>query len=70
VVISGASRGLGRALALQYLDHGDEVWAGRRRPELVTELAARGANIVPLDVTDQLSIERSPAAPPQLRSIC
>ena len=28
VVITGAARGLGRALAMHYLEQGDEVWAG------------------------------------------
>jgi len=31
-VITGAARGLGRALALRYLEQGQEVWAGCRAP--------------------------------------
>jgi len=53
VVISGAARGLGRALAMCYLDQGEEVWAGCRAPGRAADLAARGAHVCRLDVSDE-----------------
>ncbi|MBM9504575.1 oxidoreductase [Actinacidiphila acididurans] len=54
-LITGASRGLGRALARAALEHGDRVLATARRPESVDDLAAEyGDRVRPfgLDVTD------------------
>lgn len=40
-IVTGASRGLGRAMAEHALDRGDAVVAAVRRPEAVEDLAAR-----------------------------
>jgi NAD(P)-dependent dehydrogenase (short-subunit alcohol dehydrogenase family) len=59
VLITGASRGIGRASALLLARDGWEVHAGVRRPEDGAELAAESAGrIVPitLDVTDGAQI--------------
>jgi NAD(P)-dependent dehydrogenase (short-subunit alcohol dehydrogenase family) len=53
VVITGAARGLGRALTVRYLEQGDEVWAGCRAPSRAADLAARGAHVCRLDVGDE-----------------
>ena len=49
VVITGANRGLGLALAKQYLQHGTAVIGGCRNPSAADELNAAGAEIHPLD---------------------
>lgn len=56
VVITGAARGLGRALAEHYLALGAEVWAGCRAPERAADLAARGAHVHRLDVGDEEAV--------------
>ena len=53
VVITGAARGLGRALAVHYLEQGDEVWAGCRAPDRARDLAARGVHVCHLEVGDE-----------------
>jgi NAD(P)-dependent dehydrogenase (short-subunit alcohol dehydrogenase family) len=55
-LITGSSRGLGRALAEAVLNDGDRLLATARRPEQLTELVARHpdrARAVALDVTDR-----------------
>ena len=59
-LITGASRGFGRALAEAVLDAGDRVLATARRPEQLDDLAARyGERVraVALDVTDPAAAE-------------
>lgn len=54
-LITGASRGFGRALTEAVLEHGDRVLATARRPEQLAELAARYGDRIgtaELDVTD------------------
>jgi NAD(P)-dependent dehydrogenase (short-subunit alcohol dehydrogenase family) len=58
VVITGAGRGIGHALAIGYLDRGREVWAGCRSPERAPGLAGRGALVRRLDVTDEETVRR------------
>ena len=55
-LITGASRGLGRAFTEAVLEAGDRVVAAARKPEQLVELESRyGENIrsVPLDVTNE-----------------
>jgi len=64
VLVTGASSGLGRALALWFARRGAKVWAAARRTELLTTLAAdasaRPGSIVPLalDVSDIPAVRR------------
>ncbi|MDF1702564.1 MAG: SDR family oxidoreductase [Planctomycetota bacterium] len=57
VVITGANRGLGLALARQCCARGDRVWAGVRRPDAAEALHALSpAGVLPLDMEDEASI--------------
>ena len=65
VLVTGASSGLGRALALWFARRGASVWAAARRTELLDTLAAdppsaRPGSIVPLalDVSSTAAIRR------------
>lgn len=64
VLVTGASSGLGRALALWFARRGAKVWAAARRTELLDTLAAdpsaRPGSIVPLalDVSSTAAIRR------------
>lgn len=55
-LVTGASSGIGRATAFALLDAGFIVYATARRPEALTELAARGAITLRLDTTDEGSM--------------
>lgn len=72
-LITGASRGLGRAFARAALEAGDRVVATARRPDALDELVAahpERAVALPLDVTDRsavfTAVERANAAFGQL----
>lgn len=56
VLISGASRGLGAALAAEYVARGDQVFCGVRSPDAEVPGIA-----VELDVTDTDSVQRAVA---------
>lgn len=56
VLITGANRGIGLALAAEYHRRGDQVIGTARRPEEATRLAELTDRIVPLDVTDDDSV--------------
>jgi NAD(P)-dependent dehydrogenase (short-subunit alcohol dehydrogenase family) len=58
VVISGANRGLGLAVAKAYVDRGDDVVAGCRNPAAAAELSALGVEVHELDTGSPSSIER------------
>lgn len=49
VVVTGATGHLGRLIVEGLLDAGVDVVAGGRRTETITDLADRGARVVPLD---------------------
>ncbi len=63
VLVTGASRGLGREFVRQYLDRGCHVFAGCRAPEEAHELSTLAdessgtLEILGLDVTEQAAIE-------------
>ncbi len=62
IFITGANRGIGLALTRMYLERGDRVFAGARRPERAAELNRLAAlhdprlTTMPLDVSDVESI--------------
>jgi NAD(P)-dependent dehydrogenase (short-subunit alcohol dehydrogenase family) len=56
VLVTGCSSGIGRAVALDLLAHGHTVYATARRPQTLDELAAAGASVLALDVTDEASM--------------
>ena len=59
-LVTGSSRGLGRALTTAALEAGDTVVATARRPEQLADLAARFGNrvrTVALDVTDPAAVD-------------
>lgn len=61
-LITGSSRGLGRALTAAVLDHGDQVVATARRPEQLDDLVHQYGELVrtcPLDVTDGAAAQRA-----------
>lgn len=56
ILILGASRGLGRALAEAYLAQGDQVIATVRKSEDMAALQAQGARVLQVDVADPASV--------------
>ncbi len=54
-LIIGASRGVGLALAQQYLDEGGRVFATARDDDALARLRALGARVLRLDVADAAS---------------
>lgn len=62
VVITGANRGIGLALARAHRERGDVVIAGCRTPAAAGELAATGAEVHAVDLGDAEAIERFAAA--------
>jgi NAD(P)-dependent dehydrogenase (short-subunit alcohol dehydrogenase family) len=56
VLVTGCSSGIGRATALELVGRGWKVYATARRPETLSELAERGCQTLPLDVTDESSM--------------
>lgn len=55
-LVTGANRGIGRAFARELVEHGATVYAGARRPELITD---PGVVPIQLDVTDPASIAKA-----------
>jgi NAD(P)-dependent dehydrogenase (short-subunit alcohol dehydrogenase family) len=62
VVISGANRGLGLALASAMASVGHEVIGGCRSPKDATDLAAVATDVFPLDMESEASIAEFGAA--------
>ena len=58
VLITGANRGIGLELSRQYSAAGWHVIGTARNPESAQELAALGAEVMQLDVTDPASADR------------
>lgn len=56
ILILGASRGLGRALAEAYLAQGDQVIATVRKSEDMAALQGQGARVLQVDVADPASV--------------
>jgi len=56
VVVTGANRGIGLALATQLAEAGAKVIGTARRPPEAKELAETGARVLELDVTDAASV--------------
>jgi NADP-dependent 3-hydroxy acid dehydrogenase YdfG len=59
VFIAGATSGIGLELARRFAVAGSAVVGGGRRTDLLDQLAAEGFATVPIDVTDQHSIDRA-----------
>src|SRR5213592_347333 len=57
VFITGASSGIGRAIALALLARGDEVWGTSRNLERIPKMPR--CHPVRLDLTDRLSVEQA-----------
>ena len=55
-LVTGASAGIGEAIARQLLADGYRVFAGARRVERMAGLAEAGASVLALDVTDDQSM--------------
>lgn len=56
VLITGCSTGIGRATAERLADRGHRVYATARRLESIEDLAAKGCELLSLDVTDDESM--------------
>lgn len=53
IVITGATSGIGRQLAIDYLAEGHEVWALGRNEKALDELRSRGLSTGQVDLTDR-----------------
>ena len=53
ILITGATSGIGKQLALDYQGEGHQVWALGRNQEVLTELASSGLHTGQVDLTDR-----------------
>ncbi|MBA4287229.1 MAG: short-chain dehydrogenase/reductase [Xanthomonadaceae bacterium] len=58
-LVTGASSGIGEATARQLIAAGWRVYAGARRVDRMQPLAAAGARLLALDVTDEASMQQA-----------
>ncbi|MFD1719967.1 SDR family NAD(P)-dependent oxidoreductase [Amnibacterium endophyticum] len=65
-LITGANRSLGLETVRRLIDAGHTVHAGMRDPDAGDAARALGAHVLPLDVTDQASVDAAIAALPEL----
>lgn len=54
-LVTGASSGIGKAIALKLIQAGIPTWASARRLETLQELKEAGCRVIQLDVTDEES---------------
>jgi uncharacterized oxidoreductase len=59
IFIAGATSGIGLELARRFAEAGSTVIVGGRRTELLDQIAAEGFATVPIDVTDQVSVDKA-----------
>ena len=57
ILITGASSGLGKATAREFLDRGWRVYAAARRVELMADLESQGGRVLRMDVSDPSSVQ-------------
>ena len=71
VLVTGASRGIGRVTTLRLAAAGWDVFAGVRRPADAEELSSASARVTPvlLDVTDAEQVAALPAQVPELDAL-
>ena len=55
-LVTGASSGIGKSIVYQLLKDGWQVYGAARRVEKMADIAAEGAKVLPLDVTDEASM--------------
>lgn len=55
-IVTGASAGIGKAIVRRLLADGWTVYGGARRVDQMADIAAVGAKVLPLDVTDEASM--------------
>lgn len=53
ILITGATSGIGKQLALDYFQEGHEVWAVGRNQDALNELSAQGLNTAQLDLENR-----------------
>ncbi|HZD03428.1 MAG TPA: SDR family NAD(P)-dependent oxidoreductase, partial [Longimicrobiales bacterium] len=56
VLVTGASSGIGKAIARRLLEEGWRVYGVARRVDRMADLQAEGARVLPMDLTDDGSV--------------
>ncbi|MEX1308134.1 MAG: oxidoreductase [Eubacteriales bacterium] len=60
--VTGASSGIGKAIAKKMLEDGHIVYASARRAEKMADLKEAGAWVLPLDITDEAQAKKASEA--------